>query len=129
MDGRAELSPGAFSSDPGRSQARPGADLFLDPARVYASYPRDGEGRIAAMPGGASASTSSSSSRPTTSTSRSGAASSSSRGFNVVCDKPVTFSPRRGGGAEGNRRSGLAKVFVLTHNYTGNAMVKQARAW
>ncbi|HRG56970.1 MAG TPA: hypothetical protein PLG56_13075, partial [Lacunisphaera sp.] len=37
MDGQAELVAGAFSSDPERSRAS-GADLHLDPARVYGSY-------------------------------------------------------------------------------------------
>ncbi len=37
MDGQAELVAGAFSSDPAKSKAS-GADLFLDPARVYGSF-------------------------------------------------------------------------------------------
>ena len=37
MDGQAELVAGAFSSDAARSKAS-GADLWLDPARVYGSY-------------------------------------------------------------------------------------------
>src|SRR5947209_12486931 len=122
MDGQAELVAGAFSSDPRRSKAS-GADLFLNPARVYGSY--------AAM------------------------AKAESRlseddrldfvvivtpnhqhfppaklflesGFNVVCDKPVTFDL-----AEARKLRAIVKrtkkVFVLTHNYTGNPMVKQAR--
>ena len=46
----------------------------------------------------------------------------------MVCDKPVTLNL-----AEATklrtvvRRTG--KIFVLTHNYTGNAMVKEAREW
>jgi predicted dehydrogenase len=48
-------------------------------------------------------------------------------GFNVVCDKPVTFDLAEARKLRAVvRKSG--KVFVLTHNYTGNAMVKQARA-
>jgi predicted dehydrogenase len=47
-------------------------------------------------------------------------------GFNVILDKPVTFNLR-----EARRLRALVrkskKVFVLTHNYTGNVMVKQAR--
>jgi predicted dehydrogenase len=47
-------------------------------------------------------------------------------GFNVVCDKPVTFDLAQARKLRAVvRRTG--KVFVLTHNYTGNAMVKQAR--
>ncbi|MEN9402884.1 MAG: hypothetical protein RL091_1587, partial [Verrucomicrobiota bacterium] len=37
MDGEAELVAGAFSSDAARSRAS-GADLHLDPARIYGSY-------------------------------------------------------------------------------------------
>ncbi len=48
-------------------------------------------------------------------------------GFNVVCDKPVTFDLAAGEEAAGRSSSRSDKVFVLTHNYTGNAMVKQAR--
>ncbi len=48
-------------------------------------------------------------------------------GFNVICDKPVTFNL-----AEAKKLRAIVnqtkKVFALTHNYTGNAMVKQARA-
>src|SRR5688500_20198676 len=48
-------------------------------------------------------------------------------GFNVVCDKPVTLTLAEARALrETVARTG--KVFVLTHNYTGNAMVKQARA-
>ena len=47
-------------------------------------------------------------------------------GFNVVCDKPATLNL-----AEAKKLRAIVrrtkKVFVLTHNYTGNAMVKQAR--
>jgi predicted dehydrogenase len=48
-------------------------------------------------------------------------------GFNVVCDKPVTLNLAE---AKALRKvvAKTKKVFVLTHNYTGNAMVKQARA-
>jgi predicted dehydrogenase len=48
------------------------------------------------------------------------------KGFNVVCDKPVTFNL-----AEAKKLRAVVrkagKLFVLTHNYTGNTMVKQAR--
>ncbi|MEI7552873.1 MAG: Gfo/Idh/MocA family oxidoreductase, partial [Verrucomicrobiota bacterium] len=37
MDGQAQLVAGAFSADAARSRAS-GADLCLDPARVYGSY-------------------------------------------------------------------------------------------
>lgn len=47
-------------------------------------------------------------------------------GFNVVCDKPMTVSL-----AQAKKLAEIVKktkkVFVLTHNYTGYPMVKQAR--
>lgn len=122
MDGKAELVAGAFASDPARSRAS-GADLLLDPARVYGSYAEmvQAEARMPAdarldfvvivtpndrhfLP----------------------AKLFLEAGFNVVLDKPVTFNLR-----EALRLRALVrkskKVFVLTHNYTGNVMVKQAR--
>lgn len=122
MDGKAELVAGAFASDPARSRAS-GADLLLDPARVYGSYAEmvRAEARMPAdarldfvvivtpndrhfLP----------------------AKLFLEAGFNVVLDKPVTFNLR-----EALRLRTLVrkskKVFVLTHNYTGNVMVKQAR--
>ncbi|WP_233702627.1 Gfo/Idh/MocA family protein [Hyunsoonleella flava] len=48
-------------------------------------------------------------------------------GFHVVCDKPVTLTLDE---AEALKKvvDGSGKLFALTHNYTGNSMVKQARA-
>jgi predicted dehydrogenase len=122
MDGGADLVAGAFSSDPERSRAS-GRDLFLDPARVYPNYDAMARGEAA----------------------RSGndrldfivivtpnhqhfppAKLFLEAGFNIVCDKPATFDL-----AEARALKKIVaktkKVFALTHNYTGNAMVKQAR--
>ncbi len=122
MDGQAELVAGAFSSDPERSHAS-GEDLFLDPARVYGSFAEMAEAE-----------------------SKKPAAERLDfvvivtpnhqhfppaklfleKGFNVVCDKPVTFDLKESLALRKIvAKSG--KVFALTHNYTGNAMVKQAR--
>jgi predicted dehydrogenase len=122
MDGRAELVAGAFSSDPARSKAS-GEDFFLDPSRVYGSYAEMAEAE---------------SRRPaaerldfvvivTPNHQHFGPAKLFlQKGFNVVCDKPVTFDL-----AEAKTLRSLVrktgKVFVLTHNYTGNVMVKEAR--
>ena len=123
MDGKAELVAGAFSSDAARSRAS-GEDLFLDPKRVYGSY--------AAMARAEAA-------RPAADRldfvvivtpnheHYAPAKLFLESGFNVVCDKPVTFNLAQALRLKKViKRSG--KVFVLTHNYTGNAMVKQARA-
>ena len=48
-------------------------------------------------------------------------------GFHVVCDKPITLTLKEVIELEAViEKSG--KLFALTHNYTGNSMVKQARA-
>jgi predicted dehydrogenase len=47
-------------------------------------------------------------------------------GFNVVCDKPLTFDLAQAEKlAEVAQKSGV--VFAVTHNYTGYPMVRQAR--
>ena len=47
-------------------------------------------------------------------------------GFNVVCDKPMTFDFAQAEAlAEAVDKSGV--VFAVTHNYTGNPLVRQAR--
>ncbi|TBN14754.1 Gfo/Idh/MocA family oxidoreductase [Hyunsoonleella pacifica] len=48
-------------------------------------------------------------------------------GFHVVCDKPVTLTLDEAEALQDVvAKSG--KLFALTHNYTGNSMVKQAKA-
>lgn len=124
MDGKAELVAGAFSSDPKRSRAS-GEDFFLSADRVYGSYVEMAEAE-AARPAGE---------RldfvviVTPNHEHFGPAKRFlEAGFNVVCDKPVTFDLGQAKALRALvRKSG--KVFVLTHNYTGNAMVKEAREW
>jgi predicted dehydrogenase len=122
MDGQAELVAGAFSSDPERSRAS-GEDLYLDPARVYGSYAEMAEAE-AKKPAGQRLDfvvivTPNHQHFPP-------AKLFLEKGFNVVCDKPVTFDLKE---ALALRKivAKTGKVFALTHNYTGNAMVKQAR--
>jgi predicted dehydrogenase len=122
MDGQAVLTAGAFSSDPERSRAS-GEDLFLDPSRVYGSYQEMAKAE-AKKPADERLDfivivTPNHQHFPP-------AKLFLESGFNVVCDKPVTFNL-----AEAKKLRVIVKkskkVFVLTHNYTGNAMVKQAR--
>jgi predicted dehydrogenase len=123
MDGQAELVAGAFSSDPARSKLS-GEDLFLDPSRVYGSYAEMAKAEAAMPP-----------SRRldfvvivTPNHQHYGPARLFlESGFNVVCDKPVTFDLAQAVKLRAVVRK-TGKVFALTHNYTGNAMVKQARA-
>lgn len=123
MDGQAELVAGAFSSDPQRSRDS-AADLFVSAERTYGSY-RDMAAAEAARPSGERLDfvvivTPNDQHFPA-------ATLFLEQGFNVICDKPVTLTLAEARVLrETVARSG--KVFVLTHNYTGNAMVKQARA-
>ncbi len=122
MDGKAELVAGAFSSDAARSKAS-GADLFLDPARVYGSYAEMARAE-AKQPAAQRLDfviivTPNHQHFPP-------AKLFLESGFNVVLDKPATFDL-----AEAKKLRAVVKqtrkVLVLTHNYTGNVMVKQAR--
>jgi predicted dehydrogenase len=122
MDGKAELVAGAFSSDAARSRAS-GAELCVDPARTYASFVEMAKAEKA-MPADRRLDfvvivTPNHMHFPP-------AKLFLESGFNVVCDKPVTFNL-----AEAKKLRAIVKkskkVFVLTHNYTGNVMVKQAR--
>lgn len=123
LDGLAELVAGAFSSDAGRSRAQ-GAELGLDPRRVYASYEEMAE-REAALPEGE----------------RidfvaivtpnhmhyANARAFVERGIHVVCDKPLTTTLED---AEALCRLVAERdvVFALTHPYAAYPLVKQARA-
>jgi predicted dehydrogenase len=123
MDGKADLVAGAFSSDPDRSRSS-GEDLFVPPSRVYASYTEMAAVEAALPPDQrldfvVIVTPNHQHFAP--------AKLFLESGFNVVCDKPVTFDL-----AEAKALQKIVvktrKVFVLTHNYTGNVMVKQARA-
>ncbi|HUE69452.1 MAG TPA: Gfo/Idh/MocA family oxidoreductase [Pirellulaceae bacterium] len=47
-------------------------------------------------------------------------------GFNVICDKPMTFDLKQAEAlAEAVDKAGV--VFAVSHNYTGNPLVRQAR--
>jgi predicted dehydrogenase len=122
MDGQAELVAGAFSSDAERSKLS-GADLFLDPTRVYGSYTEMAKAE-AARPAGERLDfivivTPNHQHFPP-------AKLFLESGFHVVCDKPVTFNLAEAKALKKTvAKSG--KIFALTHNYTGNVMVKQAR--
>lgn len=122
MDGQAELVAGAFSSDPARSKAS-GEDLYLDPSRVYGSYADMAEAESKKTVGErldfVVIVTPNHQHFPP-------AKLFLEKGFNVVCDKPVTFDLKEALALK-KIVAKSRKIFALTHNYTGNAMVKQAR--
>jgi predicted dehydrogenase len=122
MDGKAEFVAGAFSSDPGKSK-KSGEALFMDPSRVYGSW-QEMVRAESEMPQEkkldfVSIVTPNSTHLPV-------AKAFLEAGFNVICDKPMTTTL-----AEANELREVvtksARVFALTHNYTGYPMVKQAR--
>ncbi len=101
-----------------------GADLFLDPERVYGSYLEMSE-REAALPPDQRIDFVSIVARNDLHFDV--AKTFLETGFNVVCEKPLAFSLEQGKQLEAIVNS-TGKVFVLTHNYTGYPMVKEARA-
>jgi len=123
LDGLAEIAAGAFSSDPERSRAQ-GAAYGLDPDRVYATFEEMAD-REAARPEGervdfVSIVAPNHVHYPA-------ARAFVERGFDVVCDKPLTTTLAD---AEALCRLVAERgvVFAVTHNYSGYPMVKEARA-
>jgi predicted dehydrogenase len=122
LDGQIELVCGAFSRDPQKSK-QSGQELYLDSERVYESYEQMFE-KEKALP---------ESERmqfvaivTPNSTHFQIAKAALEAGFNVMCDKPMTFSLAEAKQLEAIvEKSGL--MFGLTHNYTGYPMVKHAR--
>ncbi|WP_235841638.1 Gfo/Idh/MocA family protein [Confluentibacter sediminis] len=123
IDGLIELVCGAFSSNSEKS-IQSGKNLFLPENRCYGSYeemilkekelPEDVRMDFVAIV------TPNHMHFPP-------AKLALEHGFHVVCDKPVTLTLDEA--LELQKvidKSG--KLFALTHNYTGNAMVKQAKA-
>jgi predicted dehydrogenase len=122
LDGKIDLVAGAFSSNAEKSKLS-GSDLSLDSKRVYASYQTmaEEEGKL---PVGeridfVSIVTPNYVHFPV-------AKAFLESGFNVVCDKPMTFNLEEALALR-DLVSKTGKVFALTHNYTGYPMVKEAR--
>ena len=120
IDDRYELVAGALSSDPERARAS-GADLLLDPDRCYGDY-QEMLARESARPDGIDVVA-----IVTPNHMHHGPAKAFlEAGIHVICDKPLTTSVEEAEDlAAAVERSG--KVFVLTHNYTGYPMIRQAR--
>ena len=122
LDGKIELVAGAFSSDAERSK-RSGAQLGLHSSRVYSDY-RAMAAEEAKLSAGeriefVSIVTPNHLHFPVAKTFL-------ETGFNVVCDKPMTFDLDEALELRSLvKKSG--KVFALTYNYTGYPMVKEAR--
>lgn len=120
IDDQFELVAGALSSTAEKAMAS-GLDLGLDPSRTYASY-REMAIREAKLKNGIEAV-----SIVTPNHVHYDAAKEFlRRGIHVICDKPLTSNL-----ADAKKLKKIADesgaLFVLTHNYTGYPMVRQAR--
>ena len=120
LDNEFVLVAGALSSDPARAKAS-AAELGLDPERSYGSFAEMAKAE-AKRPDGIEAVaivTPNNVHFPA-------AKAFLEAGIHVICDKPVTSTL-----ADAKKLAALVektgKVFVLTHNYTGYPMIRQAR--
>lgn len=120
LDNEFVLVAGALSSDPERARAS-AAELGLDPERSYGSFAEMAKAE-AKRPDGIEAVaivTPNNVHFPA-------AKAFLEAGIHVICDKPMTSTL-----ADAKNLAALVektgKVFVLTHNYTGYPMVRQAR--
>ncbi|NLS15056.1 Gfo/Idh/MocA family oxidoreductase [Rhizobium sp. P40RR-XXII] len=120
IDDQFDLVAGALSSSPEKAVAS-GRDLGLDPSRTYSSY-RDMAIREAKLKNGIEAV-----SIVTPNHVHYDAAKEFlRRGIHVICDKPLTSNL-----ADAKKLKKVADesgaLFILTHNYTGYPMIRQAR--
>jgi predicted dehydrogenase len=120
LDNRATLVAGALSSDPARSKAS-APEYDIPPERAYGSFAElfAEEAKRADKVDFVSITTPNHVHFPA-------AKAAAEAGFNVVCDKPLTFDL-----AEAEQLAAVVKktgvVFGVTHNYTGYPLVRQAR--
>jgi len=122
LDNRAVLVAGALSADPARAKAS-APDFDIPPERAYGSY-QDMVTAEAKLPDAeridfVSIAT-------PNHTHFEVARAFAEAGFNVLCDKPMTYDLAQAEElARMVQRTGI--VFALTHNYTGYPLVRQAR--
>ena len=121
LDDRYELVAGALSSDPERARAS-AAELRIAPERAYGSFEEMAE-KEAARDDGVDAVAIVTPNH----VHHAAAKAFLEAGIHVICDKPMTTTVEDALDlVQTVRRTGL--VFGLTHNYTGHAMVREARA-
>lgn len=121
IDDQYALVAGALSSDPDRAKAS-GAELGLDPDRTYASFEEMAKAEASRSDGIEAVAIVTPNHMHFAA-----AAAFLKAGIHVICDKPLTSTMADAEAlADVARQSG--KLFVLTHNYTGYPMIRQARA-
>ncbi|MDX1962415.1 MAG: Gfo/Idh/MocA family oxidoreductase [Pirellulales bacterium] len=122
LDNRAALVAGALSSDPQRAKDS-AADYDISPARAYGSYQELIQKELA-LPADQRIDFISVATPNHTHFEIAKAAVEA--GFNVICDKPLTFDLAQAEQlATVVEKSGV--VFAVSHNYTGYPLVRQAR--
>lgn len=121
IDDRFELVAGALSSTPEKAK-KSGEALGLDPSRSYASFEEMAEAEAAREDGieAVSIVTPNHVHYPA-------AKAFLDRGIHVICDKPLTSTWEDAEAME-KAVAGSKSLFILTHNYTGYPMVRQAQA-
>jgi predicted dehydrogenase len=121
LDDRYELVAGCFASTAEKSKAS-GLELGIDPARTYGSFAamakaeaerQDAIDVVAVV--------------TPNHVHFDAAAAFLEAGIHVICDKPMTTTLSDAVALQALVQR-TAKVFVLTHNYTGYPMIRQARA-
>ena len=121
LDGRAILVAGALSSDPARARAS-APDYDIPPDRAYGSYKEmvEKESKLSADQRIDFVSVAT-----PNHTHFEIAKAFAEAGFNVMCDKPMTFDLAQAEElAKVVQKSGI--VFALTHNSSGYPLVRQA---
>ena len=122
LDNRAELVAGALSSDPARAKAS-APDYAISEDRAYGSIQELVE-KEKALP--ADKRVDFVTVATPNHTHFAIAKTAVEAGFNVMCDKPMTFDLQQAEDlAKLVHNSGV--VFAVTHNYTGYPLVRQAR--
>jgi predicted dehydrogenase len=122
LDNRAVLVAGALSSDPAKAKAS-APDYDIKPERAYDSVRNMVAGELK-LP--ASERIDFASVATPNHTHFEIARAFAEAGFNVICDKPMTFDLAQAEElAKIVQKTGI--VFALTHNYTGYPLVRQAR--
>ena len=121
IDDRYALVAGAFSATAERSRAS-AAELGIDPTRAYDDFEAMAEAEAGREDGIEAVSV-----VTPNHVHAAAAVAFLRRGIHVICDKPLTSTLADAEAlVEAAERSGA--VFVLTHNYTGYPMVREARA-
>ena len=121
IDGEYDLVAGALSSTPEKSRDS-GVALGLDADRCYGSFEEMAEAEAGREDGieAVAIVTPNHVHGPA-------AAAFLRRGIHVICDKPLTATMEQAAELEAAIRASDA-LFILTHNYTGYPMIRQARA-